>query len=68
MKFWKEHAKLRVLLIAILFLTGVATTIWGWTLTGKLAGLGTMIAGVTLLLVALWIYNKPFERAPKKRS
>ena len=68
MKFWKEHAKLRVLLIAILFVAGVAATIWGWKLTGKLAGLGIMIAGVALLLVALWIYNKPFGRTPKKQS
>ena len=68
MKFWEEHAKLRVLLIAILFATGVTAAIWGWTLTGKLEGLGIMIAGVALLLVALWIYNKPFERTPKKQS
>lgn len=67
MKFWEEHVKLRVLLIAILFIAGVAATIWGWKFTGKLTGLGIMIAGVALLLVALWIYNKPFERTPKKR-
>ena len=29
---------------------------------------GIIIAGVALLLVALWIYNKPFGRTPKKQS
>ena len=67
MEFWKEHAKLRVALIAVLFVTGIAAAIYGWRLTGKIAGLGIMIAGVGLLVGALWIYNMTFERPHKKR-
>ena len=46
----------------------VALVIFGWTMTGQLAGLGIMILGVALLLAALAIYNKPFEdgKKPKK--
>ena len=61
MKFWKEHTSLRVTLIALFFFAGLALVIYGWTLTGKLSGLGLMIVGVILLLAALMIYNKPFE-------
>ncbi|WP_295747656.1 hypothetical protein [uncultured Oscillibacter sp.] len=61
MKFWKEHTGLRALFIAGFFLVGLALVIYGWKLTGKLSGLGLMIAGVILLLAALMIYNKPFE-------
>ncbi len=67
MEFWKEHAKLRVAVIAILFAAGLAATIYGWRLTGKMAGLGIMIAGVGLLVAALWVYNIPFGRTPKKK-
>lgn len=65
MEFWKEHAKLRIVLIAVLFAAGAVAAIGGWFLTGRLAGLGIMILGVGLLVGALWIYNKPFER-PRK--
>ncbi len=61
MKFWKEHVGLRVTLIALFFFLGLGLVIYGWTLTGKLSGLGLMILGVILLLSALMIYNKPFE-------
>lgn len=68
MAFWKEHPALRIVLIAVLFVLAVALVIAGWTMTGELAGLGIMILGVALLLVALAIYNKPFEdgKKPKK--
>ena len=53
---------LRALLITIFFFLGLALVIFGWTLKGQLPGLGLMVAGVVLLLAALMIYNKPFER------
>ncbi len=62
MNFWKEHMTLRALLITVFFFLGLALVIFGWTLKGQLAGLGLMMAGVVLLLAALMIYNKPFER------
>ena len=62
MNFWKEHMTLRALLITIFFFLGLALVIFGWTLKGQLAGLGLMVAGVVLVLAALMIYNKPFER------
>lgn len=68
MEFWKEHAKLRMVFIAILFVAGVVAVIGGWRLTGRLSGLGIMIVGVGLLVAALWIYNIPFERPHKKKS
>ena len=61
MAFWKEHPALRIALIAVFFLLALVLIIAGWTMTGELAGLGLMIVGVALLLVALAIYNKPFE-------
>ena len=61
MNYWKEHASLRAVLIALFFLAGLALVIHGWTMTGRLSGLGLMIVGVILLLSALMIYNKPFE-------
>ncbi len=61
MKFWKKHAGLRLTLIALFFFLGLGLVIYGWTLTGKLSGLGLMILGVILLLSALMIYNKRFE-------
>ena len=66
MKFWKEHASLRVALIALFFFAGLGLVIYGWTLTGKLSGLGLMIVGVILLLAALMVYNKPFETEKRK--
>ncbi len=61
MNFWKDHTTLRVVLIALFFLVGLVLTFYGWSLTGKLAGLGLMILGVILLLAALFIYNKPYS-------
>ena len=66
MKFWKEHTNLRVTLITLFFFVGLGLVIYGWTLTGKLSGLGLMIVGVILLLAALMIYNKPFETEKRK--
>lgn len=61
MQFWKEHVSLRIALILVFFVVGLALIVFGWKMTGKLAGLGIMIIGVILLIEALMIYNKPFE-------
>ena len=67
MDFWKEHIKLRVLLIALFFVLGLVCVISGWKMTGELVGLGIMILGVVLLLTALLVYNKPYE-TPSRRD
>ena len=61
MKFWKEHTALRVSLIALFFIVGLAMIIGGWQMTGQMIGLIIMIVGLALLIVALAIYNKPFQ-------
>ncbi len=61
MNFWKEHTALRVCLIALLFVAGLALVLWGWTMTGQMTGLLIMIVGLILLVLALAIYNKPFQ-------
>ena len=66
MKFWKEHASLRVSLIALFFFLGLGLVILGWRMTGQLSGLGLMLLGVILLLAALLVYNKPFEGDSRK--
>ena len=66
MKFWKEHAALRVVLMLATFLAGMMLLIAGWRQTGRLGGLGLMLLGIVLVLTTLALYNKPFED-PKKR-
>ena len=63
--FWKEHEKLRYVLIVFFFVAGVVLTIVGWKMTGELAGLGLMIVGLILLLTAMLVYNKPFQDKTK---
>ena len=60
MNFWKEHVKLRLALIAVFFILGIVLVITGWKMTGEMNGLIRMIVGVMSLLVALYIYNKPY--------
>lgn len=60
-KFWKEHVALRLSLIALFFIVGIALVIYGWKMTGELGGLGIMVGGVIALLAAIFIYNAPFE-------
>ena len=60
-KFWKEHVPLRLTLIALFFILGIALVIYGWKMTGELTGLGIMVSGVVALLVAVFIYNAPYE-------
>ena len=68
MSFWKnlwlnvkELLTIRSLLIVVFFAAGMVMTINGWRMTGELAGLGIMLAGVVLLLTALFVYNKPYK-------
>ena len=62
MNFWKEHMTLRAVLIVLFFVVGMALTIAGWKMTGKLAGLGLMLVGIILLLTALFVYNAPYSK------
>ena len=59
-EYLKEHSALRLTLIALFFIVGLSLIIVGWKMTGELSGLGIMIAGLVLLLAAMYIYNKPF--------
>ena len=68
MEFWKEHPALRVILIAVFFVLAMIMVVTGWGMTGQLAGLGIMILGVALLLVALAIYNMPFADRKKTQK
>ena len=61
MKFWKEHPALRIILIAVLFVVGMALMIVGWKMTGQLKGLGWMLVGLAMLLASLAIYNQRFK-------
>ena len=62
MNFWKNHATLRGVLIALFFVLGMILTIVGWRMTGELAGLGLMLVGMVLLLTALFVYNAPYRK------
>ena len=62
MNFWKNHAALRAVLIALFFVAGLTLTIVGWKMTGELLGLGLMLVGIVLLLTALFVYNAPYSK------
>ena len=62
MNFWKEHATLRGVLIALFFVIGLVLNIVGWKMTGKIEGLGLMLVGIVLLLTALFVYNAPYSK------
>ncbi len=59
-QFWKEHTGLRMALMVITFIAGLALIVFGWRQTGQLGGLGIMLLGLVLLLVTLWLYNIVF--------
>ena len=61
MNFWKEHATLRGILIALFFVAGMVLTIVGWKMTGELLGLGLMLVGIVFLLTALFVYNALYK-------
>ncbi len=60
-KFLKEHVALRITLIALCFVVGMALLVLGWKLTGQMKGLVLMLVGVAVLLASLWLYNRPFQ-------
>ena len=62
MNSWKNHASVRVVLIALFFVVGMIVTVVGWKMTGKLEGLGLMLVGIVLLLTALFVYNAPYSK------
>ena len=59
--FWKNHEKLRFVLIALFFIVGMVLTLVGWSMTGQLLGLGIMCVGMVFLLAALFIYNARYK-------
>ena len=68
MLFWKEHPALRIILMAVFAVAGLALVIYGWTLTGQLTGLYIMLGGLVCLLVSLWLYNRRFATPREKRK
>ena len=62
MNFWKNHTTLRAVLIVVFFVLGMALTISGWKMTGKLVGLGIMCVGMVFLLAALFVYNARYNK------
>lgn len=60
MKFWKDHAALRIVLMILFFVAGLALVLYGWSLIGKMTGLILMLVGVILMLTTLLIYNQRF--------
>ena len=61
MNFWKDHTVLRFVLIALFFVIGLVLTVVGWSMTGKLMGLGIMILGIIFMLAALFVYNAAYK-------
>ena len=59
--YFKDHPTLRCLLMLALFVLALALVVSGWKMTGQLAGLGIMLAGVALLLAVLALYNAAYD-------
>ena len=60
--FWKNHEKLRAVLITLFFILGIVLTVVGWKMTGQLLGLGIMCVGLVCLLTAMFVYNAPYSK------
>lgn len=56
-----SESRLRALIIATLFIIGIILVFYGWSITGKMVGLLLMLFGVSLLLAAVFVYNKPYK-------
>lgn len=61
MNFWKTHVALRIILMITFFVVGLAFVLVGWSMTGKLLGLGLMMLGIVLMLTTLLLYNKAYQ-------
>ena len=59
-EYLREHTGVKIALITLFFIVGMALILVGWKMSGDLTGLGIMIVGLVLLLIALYIYNKPY--------
>ena len=66
MNFWKEHSRLRIILMLVTFVLGMVLIIRGWMMTGQMAGLGLMLVGVALILTTLYLYNARFADRKKQ--
>ncbi len=58
---FKADSKLRIVLMILSFLGGLALVFLGWSFTGQMLGLIIMLLGVVLLLLALLFYNFPYK-------
>lgn len=58
---FKADSKLRIVLMILSFLGGLALVLLGWGFTGQMLGLIIMLLGVVLLLLALLFYNFPYK-------
>ena len=59
--YFKNRPTLRSLLMLVLFVLALVLVVSGWKMTGQLAGLGIMLAGVALLLAVLALYNAAYD-------
>ena len=59
--YWKNHPALRMILMLALFVLALVLVVFGWKMTGQLAGLGIMLVGVALLLAVLALYNAAYD-------
>ena len=60
-EFFKTHPAVRIILIAVFFILGMALVIGGWKMTGQMNGLLLMLLGVLFLIASLYVYNKAFQ-------
>lgn len=61
MQFFRKYPAVRIVLMLLSFIAGMALLVVGWTMTGSLAGLGLMLLGLALILTTLALYNIVFK-------
>ena len=57
----KMHPILRIVLMSLFSMLGLAMVLAGWCLTGQLNGLFMMLVGIVLMLTALFLYNQAYQ-------